>query len=597
MLTKLYCAMGYQCNNNCLICVVNAFKNRHKNMTTQQVLQLFEKIKEEKHLQEVEFSGGEPTVRDDFLYLLKWVSSKYPYLSFSLLTNGRKFYNPVFSREFSKYNIRHVITALHHFKEEKHDELTQAKRSFKETCTGIKNLSELGINLTLKIIVTKLNYRAMPQIVEFIAKNFPNVKNISINGLDIRERAKQYKDKVIISFTDYVYYLQKAIDTANKYNINMVLYSVPLCVLDKKYQIYAGPQPDLISLYKSPSNEIKNKTEEHGYMPECKKCKLNKECYGTWFSYFDEFGTGELKIQKERQNTFFIDINRTCNSNCIFCSEFRSRPKKDISFEKLKQKIDSLKIGNKDNVIISGEEPTLCPCIIPLIKYIQKHSKNINMCSDAIKLSDMDFCKDLIKAGIEIFCIPIHTPNSDLHDKITQTKNSFEKTINGIKNLVKCKCKNIIIKIPIQKTNYIYIKEIVKFAYRNFKNFNILFTFVNINGAAIKNKDKISISAGKVAPYLDEAIEFCLSKNIIFNIERFPVCVLKNKNLNITIRQNNIIRTDENKTDGFNDNVICKTCSYYKTKCTGVWSSYIKKYGIGEFRPLLNNNKYESNTK
>ena len=585
MFTRSYCALGYRCNNNCLICIVDAYANRHKNMTTKEIIKLFDGFKHEKYLNEVEFSGGEPTIRKDFLYLLSYLSKKYPYLFISILTNGRRFSNQVFTREVSKHNIGKIIIVFHHYKEEIHDEQTQAKNSFKETYLGVKNLCEFRVPVTIKIIVTKLNYKAMPQIVEFVAKNFPLIKNMSINGLDLRARAEQFKNRVAVSFTDYIHYVQKAIDTANKYDINMVIYSIPLCVLDEPYRKYTGAQPDTVSIYQSPIGRINNKTEDHGYIKKCNDCAINKKCYGTWFSYYDVFGINELKVQKQKQNgLFFININGSCNNNCLFCCEFGSRPEKDISFEKLKQKIDVLNIKKKDAIILSGGEPTLCEYILPLIKFLKPKCANIEMFTNGIKLSDITFCRELKKEGVEKYSIPLHAPTANLHDKISLTKTSFEKTTQGIKNIMNCGCREITIKILMHQINYLYLKKIVEFAHKNFKNnFNILFSFTSMSGNAIDNQKILSIKASKVTPYLDDAIKFCKSKSIFFSIDKFPICLLENKESIKGTKESMYI--DEKEKGSFNKSAICKTCAFYKTKCNGVWSGYIQEYGISEFTP------------
>ncbi len=586
MFTKCYCALGYRCNNNCLICVVDAHSNRNKNMTKKEVLDFFNnRLEKNKDIGLIELSGGEPTVREDFLYILSYLGQKYPYLHYSLLTNGRRFCNFAFAGEFSGYNIRSVITALHHWKEEKHDELTQVKGSFRETHQGIKNLSQLNVPVTVKIIVTKLNYKDMPQIVEFVAKNFPSVKNMSINGLDIRGMALASKDKVAVSFTDYIPYVYKAIDIANKYNINMVLYSIPLCVLSKEYRNYAGQQPDTVSLYRSPSKEVQNKTDEHGAAPECYSCDLNKKCYGTWSSYYDAFGTGELKQEKkENKKTIVFDVCGACNNDCLFCSENGNNPSNDKTPEKIKEKIDLLKLRKQDSIVLMGGEPTIFKDIIPLIKHIKKYTDNVSITTNGRKLKDDIFAKNIIQAGITRFCIDIHGHNAELHDKITQRKGSFNETLNGIENLVNNNCA-IIIKIVMHKMNYIYLKDIVDFLHTRFSGkTSIIFSFLSINGSAIRNKKILSIKAGKVAPYMDSAINFAKSKKINCQVDMFPICVLKNyKNIN-SLRQKRMPLYDRESQEAANNN-ICKTCSFYRTKCDGVWSNYIKEYGIGEFNP------------
>ncbi|RLG15001.1 MAG: hypothetical protein DRN66_00570 [Candidatus Nanohalarchaeota archaeon] len=586
MFTKSYCALGYRCNNNCLICVVDAAFNKDKNMTTKQVLEFYDKeLEKNKNIDTIEFSGGEPTIRKDFLYLVNTIASKYPYLSFCLLTNGRNFCNFAFAQEFSKYNVVNVITALHHYIEDEHDKQTQANGSFRQTCMGIKNLSELDVPVTVKIIVTKLNYKAMPQMVEFVARNFPLVKNMSINGLDIRARAEQFKDEVAVSFTKYIPYVHKAIDTANKYNINMVLYSIPLCVLDGKYRKYAGEQPDIISLYKSPGARVQNKTEDHGYVKECYNCEISKGCYGTWFSYYDVFGTGELnqKITAD-QRTIVFNVCGVCNNDCLFCSEEGSQPLKDESLEKLKEKIDLLKIKKKESIVLMGGEPTMFRDIIKLVKHISGFTENISMTTNGRKLQDRQFAKNIASAGVNHFCVDIHG-SRELHNKITQRKESFDQTMKGIENLLADNCA-VSVKVIMHKMNYKYLKSIAELIYKKFSNkTDIIFSFISINGSAIKNRKKLSVSASKIAPYLDSAIDFLKSKEMTCRLDMFPLCVLKNWKEMASVREKTIHLDEKRESEEAANNSICKTCALYKKTCDGVWASYIKEYGISEFIP------------
>ncbi|MCK5177284.1 MAG: radical SAM protein, partial [Candidatus Aenigmarchaeota archaeon] len=411
--------------------------------------------------------------------------------------------------------------------------------------------------MTIKIIVTKMNYTAMPKIIEFIAKNFPLIKNISINGLDVRARAKTFKDMVAVSFTDYIPYAQKAIDIAKKYNINIVLYSIPLCVLDEKYRIYCGEQPDLVSLYKTPTIEVQNKTEDHGYVKECYSCKINKNCYGTWFSYYDVYGTSELKPvkEKEKRNIVF-KICGSCNNDCLFCGEYGSQPKKDESLTNLKKKIDSLKIKEEECVILAGGEPTLNKDIFILINHIKKYTLNIHISTNGRKLKNMSFLKKLTDSGISEFCVDLYAPFSKRHEDITRKKNSFSETIKGLENLKKSDCK-ITIKIVITKLNYKYLHQIVKYINEKFSNkTKIIFSNLSLNENAIideqlteaepmgvnidkkshfaagdgvlnllRNKKIISVKGSLVAPYLDDSINYCIKEKIPFQIDMFPICI------------------------------------------------------------------------
>ncbi len=117
--------VGFNCNNNCIHCVV-ADKRSTKNLTNQEIKSI---IKKRPQNDCILFTGGEPTIRDDFLDLIKY-TKKRGHKVF-LQTNGTQFSNLNFTKKSSKH-IDNILIAVHSCKEKVHDEIVRKKECIKK---------------------------------------------------------------------------------------------------------------------------------------------------------------------------------------------------------------------------------------------------------------------------------------------------------------------------------------------------------------------------------------------------------------------------------------------------------------------------------
>ncbi len=290
---SLYLTLGYQCNNNCIICAVSSHDNKKNIMSTKEIIDFINKAKIfEKNIEKIEISGGEPTIRKDFFHIMNHIKTNFPETHLYLLTNGRRFSNPQFTKKCSDYNFEDIIIAVHGPNKKIHERITRVKNSFLETMRGIKNILNFGMNASTKTIITKINYKYLPLIAEFVATNFGNVKRHTFHGLDICGNVKKNFKDVGISMKKTKLMLEEAIDVLSSYGVSTGLYSIPYCYLDEYYWKFVLPQPKTTFFYKSPKKEMINHmlNEKYGTQKKCEKCVMNVFCCGIWDSYYQKFG-------------------------------------------------------------------------------------------------------------------------------------------------------------------------------------------------------------------------------------------------------------------------------------------------------------------
>ncbi len=270
-----------QCNNDCISCIFDTRQMRlMRNSSTDSLLAF---LKKEQGEEPIGLTGGEPTLRKDFFTLLKRIRENWPDKYVFLVSNGRKFAGLAFSKKLANLKMGNFKIGIPLFSHNAkvHDAHTQVKGSFNETVEGIKNLIKLGVEVELRVLVTKMNYRELKKTAEFIAKNFKGVFRVVFINLKYTGNAFIYRKKIFVKYSELAPYAQDAARYLINEGFYVRLFHFPLCTIDREFwEIAEG---------------ISKQEEELRLLKKCKMCKLKDRCPRIWISYPPLAGTDEFK--------------------------------------------------------------------------------------------------------------------------------------------------------------------------------------------------------------------------------------------------------------------------------------------------------------
>ena len=103
-------------------------------------------------------TGGEPTLHADALIgLLEHCKRVAPRLSVHLLSNGRRFADPQFTRRYAAVGLADIMAGIPVYAPEPglHDFIVQAAGAFNETVHGILNLASLGQPVEIRVVIQR----------------------------------------------------------------------------------------------------------------------------------------------------------------------------------------------------------------------------------------------------------------------------------------------------------------------------------------------------------------------------------------------------------------------------------------------------------
>lgn len=256
-----------QCNSNCIMCP-DSEKVRNTNFSydLDRICRIIKCIPDD--TKNICITGGEPGIlKYDLITVLNKCNQYLPNTNFLMLSNGRVFADKKFAEVFSKNVPRNFRIAIPLYSNDAqiHDKITRAKNSFNEAVLGIKNLLALNIQVEIRIVIMKKNYKHLEKISAYISENFNNAALVNFMALEMTGNAYKNKEEVWIDFDTSTKKLYDATLKLLKSGIIANIYNFPLCKLDKR----------LFTLSKKSISDYKVR-----YKEKCNDCNIKEYCGG-----------------------------------------------------------------------------------------------------------------------------------------------------------------------------------------------------------------------------------------------------------------------------------------------------------------------------
>ena len=288
------------CNNNCVSCINDMVfyedegvlaKKGSIHVPTKQLKDFIDSIDTSKH-NTVGFSGGEPTISEDFFEVLEYAREKLEDFLIFVVSNGRAFSKFSFIKKMTSYAPPHEKirfgVAIYGSKAETHDSITRAKGSFKQTVQGVKKLLAAGYETELRVIINGMNYKNLPEIAEWVSENLNGVFRVVFIHMKYTGNALKNIDDVKVKISDANPYAVKAVEKLESENINVKMFHFPLCTIPEKHWDKA--------------KGVTKQKNELTFSEKCEKCVMRDECPMLWSTYHKLFGDDEIAPITDEEN-------------------------------------------------------------------------------------------------------------------------------------------------------------------------------------------------------------------------------------------------------------------------------------------------------
>lgn len=295
--------VGYSCNDACVHCVVDDFRDalrQHKQSQDKTFAELESELRDARaRCDYVIITGGEPTIRTDFVQLMQLAHD----LGYAILvqSNGRRLSDRVLATELASIPRSTYCIALHGATDELHDTITRRPGSFAQTVQGIRNLCELGMPVIGKIVLSRLNYMVVPDICKQLMTL--GAKSVSIAFPHAQGRARKLWEQVVPRYFEVSPFVTKGMDVCLAAGRMADAETMPFCYLPGHERFNADLNQLLegyvqLNQYGSDSG-VQNWSEVRPTIktkfPQCRVCRFDAVCEGPWSEYADKYGGAEFQ--------------------------------------------------------------------------------------------------------------------------------------------------------------------------------------------------------------------------------------------------------------------------------------------------------------
>lgn len=280
--------LTFRCNNNCVSCICNLEMIEKTDPPDPSISQIKKVINSVPRGDILGLTGGEPTIRKEFFRFLEYAKERDPEMDIFVVSNGRMFCYREFAERLAKIKLRRLKLgiAIYGHNAETHDAITRTPGSFGQTVSGVKNLIELGIPVELRVIISKLNYRHLEEMAEYVAGTLSGVYRLVFINMKFTGNAFKNRKSLFVRYREIVPHAQRAADIiTGRTGIDVKLFHFPLCTIESKYWEYA--------------KGVTKQKSELMFVDECEKCKVREDCPMIWKGYWALAGDGEFKAIKD----------------------------------------------------------------------------------------------------------------------------------------------------------------------------------------------------------------------------------------------------------------------------------------------------------
>lgn len=219
--------------------------------------------------------------------------------------------------------------------------------------------------------------------------------------------------------------------------------------------------------------------------------------------------TFQEKIITTPSLSTIFEVTQRCNNNCLYCYNVwkgkEPYPQGELDTAGAKEVL--LKISREcstKNLAFSGGEPLMREDIVELISYATWFGLMPNLITNGTLL-DTKMVKDLMRAGVALFELPLLSSKKSVHDELCRNK-SFDSVIESIIN-IKENHGFVYLVFVATKLNIRDFKETLKLCLALGVD-GLMLNRINPGGEAIKHIDKLLPSLEDLKEALEIANQF-----------------------------------------------------------------------------------------
>lgn len=277
-----------------------------------------------------------------------------------------------------------------------------------------------------------------------------------------------------------------------------------------------------------------------------------------------------------------VTVHFKCNLACVHCMIEGTmdwlRPETDAQLQQLYS--ENARHRKWRALTLTGAEVTLRRDLPALARAARQSGfEHVRIQTHGMRLADLDYCAELIAAGVDEFFISVTAADALTHDAITGVPGSFDRTLQGLENLDRFPAVSVLTNTVVTRRSYRQLPDVV----RNLGHLRRLMQMEFWGYWPMREMDDkdLIVSHLDTLPYLRDAIGEARARGRVVETKNFPECLLGPDRAALDNSQPKLVIDPEFwpefMRNGFHQCVHRAYCS--SQSCLGLNTAYVGKFG------------------
>jgi MoaA/NifB/PqqE/SkfB family radical SAM enzyme/peroxiredoxin len=284
---------GYDCNSNCLFCVIGD-KLFTGDRTTAECVRELEQSRGT--CEDVVFTGAEVTIRRDFFVLVR-AAKTLGYRNIQIQTNGRMLAYRRFCEQAIEAGANEFSPSIHGPTAKIHDGLTRARGSFEQIVAAIEHLVALRQRVVTNTVIARQNARHLPELARMLVDL--GVAQFQLAFPHPTGHAATYFEQVVPRMAEVRPFVHAALRIGIEAGVACMAEAMPYCQMVglERYvaEVHIPPTEIVYDGYVVPDYGADRMQRGKVRFEQCASCRYEPICEGPWREYPERVGNEEFQ--------------------------------------------------------------------------------------------------------------------------------------------------------------------------------------------------------------------------------------------------------------------------------------------------------------
>lgn len=285
---------GFACNCRCTGCYSCSADARDQ-MEWPEVLRWLQSSRRQgaRHLW---LSGGEPTLRKDFLATLR-AAKHLGYQRIKVQSNGLLFSYPEFTQKAVAAGMNEVNLLVKSLDPRLHDAMNRTPGAFALLDKAVDVLGAQNVRMEGDFLMTTRNYTELPALVEAYARR--GLKHFNVWLFSLVDQGDGDLARQVPKWTATIPFMLEALERAESMGATLTSLNTPHCVVPPQFWRMQFNAAGMGLTVVNPGGHVfpleTSSIEQGVFVEGCKSCAVRSNCHGMRSDYIGVHGTDELR--------------------------------------------------------------------------------------------------------------------------------------------------------------------------------------------------------------------------------------------------------------------------------------------------------------